>query len=77
MHSPFVGHGGDVYARIVLFWALFMPTGEADPPSHRSLLATSLNVISFLVLVSRRCYQKVWGKTASDRFEARKRFGDP
>lgn len=27
-YSPFVGHGGDVYARLTLFYALFLPVSE-------------------------------------------------
>eukprot|EP01127_Copromyxa_protea_P022830 TRINITY_DN8391_c0_g1_i1.p1 TRINITY_DN8391_c0_g1~~TRINITY_DN8391_c0_g1_i1.p1 ORF type:complete len:503 (-),score=82.30 TRINITY_DN8391_c0_g1_i1:709-2217(-) len=27
-HSPFVGHGGDVYHRVILFWALFLPVSS-------------------------------------------------
>jgi len=27
-HAPFVGHGGDIYHRVVLFWSLFLPVGE-------------------------------------------------
>jgi hypothetical protein len=27
-YSPFVGHGGDVYCRVILFWAMFLPLGK-------------------------------------------------
>jgi hypothetical protein len=28
VHSSFVGHSGDVYQRVILFWSLFMPISE-------------------------------------------------
>jgi len=28
VYSPYVGHSGDVYLRVVAFWAMFLPCGE-------------------------------------------------